>query len=95
MILIDMGLNVAREYQTKKNEASTGFHYDAMSGENVITNVDKAAQTFGVGASIQFNYADGSSDVYTLGEDGKWRNSSGDYLFDGEDNKIYSSRGMA
>jgi hypothetical protein len=94
MMLADIALNIAYQIQTEKNESKTGWHYDAVKDTNVITDVDKAATSFSVGSSIVFQYSDGKTGVYTLGEDGKWRDSEGHYLYM-EDGKIYSTKDMA
>jgi hypothetical protein len=94
MVLLDIAVNAAYEMQTKKNEPTTGWHYDAFFDRIVVTDVDKAAQSLSVGTSITFEYKDGTSDVYTLGEDGKWRDSAGDTLFMNDNGTISSTKGM-
>jgi RHS repeat-associated protein len=72
----DLILSAYYEHQTEQNEPKTGWHYDALVGQIEVTNVDKAGQSLPVGSSISFG-----SDTYTLGNDGKWRDSHGNYLF--------------
>jgi RHS repeat-associated protein len=99
MIVVDMILNAIYVHQTEKNEGTTGWHYDALRDTNVITDVEKAAKSFAVGSSV----TTGSElthdlDTYTLGSDGKWRDSQGNTLFncdvDGKSG-VCTTKGMA
>ncbi len=98
-MIADMILNSIYVHKTEKDEAKTGWHFDPVRDTNVITDVDKAAKSFAAGSEI----TSGSElthdlDTYTLGNDGKWRDSQGNYLFNCEvDGKqgVCSTKGMA
>ncbi|HWZ99533.1 MAG TPA: RHS repeat-associated core domain-containing protein [Candidatus Dormibacteraeota bacterium] len=96
LMVVDLALDAIYAHQTEVNEPTTGWHYDQLTGTNVITDVDKAGQYFPPGSTLGFVGESGSyMEIYTLGNDGRWRDRHGHYLYQCGQGQICTSAGMA
>lgn len=73
-MIADLASDAITRARVNSLEGTTGFHLD-ISGQIIVTNLQNYGDTFGVGATVQFN-----GDNFTLHEDGTWKDPLGNEL---------------
>jgi hypothetical protein len=73
-MIADLASDAITRARVNSLEGTTGFHLD-ISGQMIVTNLQNYGDTFGTGATVQFN-----GDTFTLGKDGTWKDPFGNEL---------------